>query len=195
MTKTLEKNKKLQRIAVLGDKAVAYVIAVFATPKDVRDEIMDPSAPVHFCERYKRNFTRHVKAQNNHKLQNWVIRRNGGATQTVDYDPMPEINAKGLTEIYDILKETQIKDFADVRYFEETEHQPHEPMRCTVGDYRIDFGGAGTKWCGGRGGNGYVFKRNKNGNFQQIAVISPELSKEFSEKVINRVKLQKEITK
>ena len=109
MTKTLKKNEKLERIAVLGDKAISYVIAVFATPKNVRDEIMDPSAPVQFFERYKRNFTHHVKAQNNHKLQNWVIRRNGGATQTVDYNPIPEINAKGLTEIYDILKETKIK--------------------------------------------------------------------------------------
>ena len=195
MTKTLEKNQKLERIAVLGDRAISYVIAVFATPKNVRDEIMDPSAPVQFCERYKRNFTRHVKAQNNHRLQNWVIRRNGGATQTIDYDPMPEVNAKCLKEIYDILQDTTLKDFADVRYFEETEHQTSEPMRCTIGDYRIDFGGAGTKWCGGRGGNGYVFKRNSNGNFQQIAVISPELSQKFAEYANARVKLQKEITK
>lgn len=190
MRKIFRNRQRLEKIAIFGDKVIAYLIASVKTPSNVRDEIMDPAAPVQFFERYKRNFTYHVKTQNNHRLQNWVIRRNGGATQTVDYDPTPEINAKGLQEFYDILQDDTLKDFADVRYFQKTEHQPSEPMRCTVGDYQIDFGPAGTKWCGGRGGNGYVFKRNAEGNYQQVAVISHELSKYFAEKAIERVKLQ-----
>ena len=195
MKKIFRNSKRLEKLAILGDKVIAYFIASAVTPKNVREEIMDPAAPVHFFERYKRNFRYHLDAQNNHRLQNWVIRRNGGATQTVDYDPTPEINAKGLQEFYNILKDETLKDFADVRYFQKTEHQPCEPMRCTVGDYQIDFGPAGTKWCGGHGGNGYVFKRNAEGNYQQVAVISPELSKYFAQQAIERLKLQKEKTK
>lgn len=194
MKKIFKNAQRLEKIAIFGDKMIAYIIASVKTPRDVRDEIMDPAAPVNFFERYKRNFTYHLKTQNNHRLQNWVIRRNGGATQTVDYDPTPEIQAKRLQEIYAILQDTTLKDFADVRYFQKTEQQACEPMRCTVGDYQIDFGGVGTKWCGGRGGNGYVFKRNAEGNYQQIAVISPELSKHFAAKAAERVKLQKERT-
>ncbi len=194
MKKIFRNSKCLEKLAIFGDKVIAYFIASVITPKNVRDEIMDPAEPVHFFERYKRNFRYHLDAQNNHRLQNLVIRRNGGVKQTVEYDPTPEIQAKGLQEIYDILQDTTLKDFADVRYFQKTEHQPSEPMRCTVGDYQIDFGVVGTKWCGGRGGNGYVFKRNAEGNYQQVAVISHELSKHFAEKAIERVKLQKERT-
>ena len=171
-----------EQIAIWGDKAIARVLAIFPTVKDVRRDLMNP-----FIEhiQLRSKYNKHTNTENKHKLQNWVIHRNGGTSQTFNYDPMPEIQAKGLQKVYDALQNTALKDFADVRYFDKTEHQTPEPMRFTVADFQIDFGGVGTKWCGGRGGNGYVFQRyvdnNQQGNWKQIAVISPELSKYFAE--------------
>ncbi len=171
-----------EQIAIWGDKAIARMLAILPTIKDVQQDLMDPFVE-HMQLRLKYNTRTNEK--NKPRLQDWVARRNGGATKTVDYDPMPEIQARGLQKVYDVLQNTALKDFADVRYFDKTEHQTPEPMRITVADLQIDFGGTGTEWCDGRGGNGYVFQRyvdnNQQGNWKQIAVISPELSKYFAE--------------
>lgn len=90
------------------------------------------------------------------------------------YNPFIEIEEKNLESVLCGLSE---KDFIDVRYFEKTEHQSHSPMRCTFGDYMINFAPDGTVWCGGIRGNGYIFKRDIKGNQQQIATISAQLSK------------------
>ncbi|MBO4745605.1 MAG: hypothetical protein J5613_00855 [Alphaproteobacteria bacterium] len=169
------KPKHCEKIAAFGDDAIAYVTALVVATRDVRADIMDVdqmSEPLHFFKRYKFYFLRHKQKRNNNRLQNCFQRKE---QITQEYDPWQELRDKGLE---DIICFESGNDMIDVRYFEATEHQKRKPMRCYFRnrDYMIDFGQSGTTWCGGMRGNGYVFKRGSDNTYQQIAIISPELS-------------------
>ncbi len=169
------KQKTCKKITSMGDGAIACITAVVIAAKDVRKDIMDPKKldePLKFFERYKFYFLHHKRKHNDNKLQTRIC---GDTEEKQEYNPFREIAAKGLE---DIVYSCSGNDVIDVRYFETTEHQARKPMRCYFhnGDYMIDFGQRGTEWCGGMRGNGYVFKRGETGTYQQIAIISPELS-------------------
>ena len=76
-----------------------------------------------------------------------------------------------------IISEFENATIIKARVMDVTLHQKRQLQRLETSDYLIDFGGNGTDWCGGVRGNGYVFKKDKNGAPQQIAVLSPDTSK------------------
>ncbi|MBO4480459.1 MAG: hypothetical protein J5742_02430 [Alphaproteobacteria bacterium] len=198
MTTKLEKlekrNEHREHIAFLGDKAIAYLSAVFVAAKGVRHDIMNPEKmgqPLHFFKTYKSYFVAHTSKNNDYKLQ---LRAHDRGEERIEkltkdkkFNPAIEIEAKGLDKILYNLAE---HDFITVRYFEETEHQAATPMRCTFGQYMINFSPMGTTWCGGIQGNGYVLKRDENGNYHQIATISPSLSNYLAELADQKAKMQ-----
>lgn len=193
------KNKKLNKrtnillgnIARLGDKAIAYVIAVFATPRNVQEDMTDPEKfkePV--FHRYKLHFKRHIHEQNKHRLQNWVCETGEKQQQPTDNDLLQEITDLGLGNV--ILSEKNAYTVHDVYYFEPSEHQPLLPMVCKYGDYKIKFSSAGMGWCGGTTREpGFVYKRNPNGSYDKIATITPDLSDYLAKIVDEQVKMQK----
>lgn len=101
------------------------------------------------------------------------------------FNPLIEIEATGLSKILDF------NGMIDVYYFESTEHQNYYPRRCKFGEYMIDFAPNGTDWCGGMRGNGYVFKRDINGNYNQVTTISPQLSDYLAQVVIEKKQMSR----
>lgn len=101
------------------------------------------------------------------------------------FNPLIEIESAGLSKILDF------NGMIDVYYFEATEHQDYYPRRCKFGEYMIDFAPNGTDWCGGMRGNGYVFKRDVNGNYNQLMTISPQLSDYLAKVVIEKKQLSR----
>ena len=197
---TLEQVEKrniwLQRLAFVGDTLVSYVTAPFAAARKVREDIANPDKidePIKFWDSYKRYFRAHTDANNGcrllmsaHDITNARIDK-WQQLQPLKYTPTIEISAKGLESVLYTLSENSV---IDVRYFDQTEHQSHTPMRCSFGDYTIDFASAGTTWCGGGQGNGYVFRRDTKGNKEQIAVISSELSNYLAEIADEKFRMQ-----
>ena len=183
------KQKPCEKIAELGDDAIACVTALVVATHDVRADIMDVdqmNEPLHFFKRYKFYFLRHKQKRNNNRLQNCVHRKE---QITKEYDPWQELRDKGLEDIICFESGNEV---IDVRYFEATEHQKRKPMRCYFRnrDYMIDFGQSGTTWCGGMRANGYVFKRSPDNTYQQIAIISPELSDYLAKIADEKMQLQ-----
>lgn len=189
-----EQNERQKKFGILADKIIAYATAPFVALRMIRQDIMDPNQitePINFRFKYNRYFSEHVARRNGYRMQMRAYNRGVSRINKICpavYDPTPEMTAKGLE---DILCGVSGDTMLDVRYFESTEHQAPKPMRCTFGEYMIDFARNGTDWCGGTRGNGYVFKININGTFTQIATISPELSEYLANIADEKAKLQK----
>lgn len=97
-------------------------------------------------------------------------------TEPINVQPenvQPEIDKE---QIGGIVAKLESAPVLRVSYFEKTEHQPWAPSLCNFDDYVIQFSSAGTEWCGGMRGNGYISKKEINGTMTQICTISPELS-------------------
>ncbi len=97
---------------------------------------------------------------------------------TVPINVQPEIDEK---QIGDIVAKLEFAPVLHVSYFEKTEHQPRVPSLCNFGDYVIQFSSAGTEWCGGMRGNGYISKKMPDRTREPICTISPDLSDYLAE--------------
>ena len=182
----LQTNRIINNMAKFGDKAIAYLIAFFMTSRDVQNDFTDPenlNEPV--LPRYRYHFTRRVKKQNEHRLEKFVGKKpDETVTKPTETDLLREIYDNGIGFI---ISDSNYS-ISGVRYFEQTEHQPATPMQCNYGDYKIVFASAGTKWCGGMRGKGFVYKRTPHGGYEQVAEISAELSDYLAQIVDNHVK-------
>ena len=179
--------KNCDKLARAGDKTIACITAFIVAAKRVREDILDVNQmgePLHFFKRYQKYFLTHKNAENGRKLQKRVC-----GEPKEEYNPLPEIITKGLEDVLCGLADNIV---LSIIYFEATEHQTATPKRCEFGDYMIDFAPSGTTWCGGSQGNGYVFKRDKLRNYNQIAIISSELSNYLADLADQRAKLQKQ---
>lgn len=188
-----KQNKRLNNIAAIADMVIAYISAPFAAARGVRRDIMNPNnidKKLKFCNLYGHHFREHIAESNLLKLYTWSLKHGDARIARVrsdKYNPFFEITDKGLENV---LYNLSNQDVINVRYFDATEHQSHMPMRCRFGDYMINFAPAGTKWCGGIQGNGYVFKFDSRDGYKQIATISPELSNYIANIADEKFKLQ-----
>ncbi len=195
--KTLEKiekrNKTLTDMAAFADTIIAYISAPFAAARGVRSDIMDINnidKRLHFFSTYKRHFRKHITESNSLRLYTWSLERADARVARFaaeKYNPVFEITSKGLVNVLYSLSNQEV---INVRYFEETEHQSCVPMRCRFGEYMINFASAGTEWCDGIQGNGYVFKFDSRDGYKQIAAISPQLSNYLANIVDEKFKMQ-----
>lgn len=103
-------------------------------------------------------------------------------TKNMDIFIVQEIREK---KIYDIAAALEKTNVINVHYFEQTLHQLPTPQCCTFDDYIIHFSSAGTVWCGGMRGNGYISKKLVNGDTQSICTISPQLS-DYLAKIVEK---------
>ncbi|MBO7509072.1 MAG: hypothetical protein J6T57_02235 [Alphaproteobacteria bacterium] len=187
MNKTEKTNGILRTLATMGDTAIAAVSAPFVAAYRLRMDLLNPEnidRDIKYFKTYAHHFRAHMDHGNNNRLLNCAMARaderiaKSKKNQSTEYDISAEIHAKDLDAV---IKGLSAQTIITVDYFEETEHQPRAPKRCLFREYAIDFATAGTKWCGGMSGTGYVFKRDGDENFVQIATISYDLSKFLSD--------------
>ncbi|MBQ1927557.1 MAG: hypothetical protein II179_00650 [Alphaproteobacteria bacterium] len=178
---------------------VAIWAPVYALQK-VRCEIADPQKmdePLELGKRIRKH-TKSFMECKVHALPDFFVHkavaRNERRKQeydnsyTMPINVQPEIKEKQIGDIVAKLENTPI---ITVSYFERTEHQPWAPSLCDFGDYVIQFSSAGTEWCGGMRGNGYISKKMPDGTRKPICTISPDLSDYLAEIADRQYELMK----
>ena len=187
MNKIEKTNGILRTFAIMGDTAIAAVSAPFVAAYRLRMDLLNPEnidRDIKYFKTYAHHFRAHMDHSNDNRLLDCAMARADERIaklkkkQPTTYDVSAEIHAKNLDAV---VKELSDQTIITVDYFEPTEHQPHAPKRCRFGEYVVDFAPAGTKWCGGISGIGYVFWRDMRGNLVQIATMSYDLSKFLSD--------------
>ena len=182
------KDEKIENLAYFMGRLLKPFVAIWAPVyalQKVRCELADPQKidePLELGKRIKKHTNVFMKNKV-HALPDYFFNRawtyNEWRKQkydnsyTVLINVQPEIDEK---QIGDIVAKLEFAPVLRVSYFEETEHQPWAPASCEFGDYVIQFSPAGTKWCGGMRGNGYISKKMPDGTRKPICTISPDLS-------------------
>lgn len=184
------KDEKIVNLAYFAGRLLKPFIAIWApivVSQQIRREIADPNKidkPLELGKRIRKHTKSFMECKVHalpdyfaHKAIAYNEQRTENRTNIV-YDIQPEIDAK---QIGDIVAKLQSAPVLTVSYFEKTEHQPAVPASCEFGDYVIQFSSAGTDWCGGMRGNGYISKKTPNSTQQPICTISPNLSDYLAE--------------
>lgn len=179
------KDEKIVNLAYFAGRLLKPFVAIWApivVSQQIRREIADPNTidePLRLGKRIRKHTKGFIECKV-HALPDYFVRkavayneRRAQKRVNVIYYVQPEIDAK---QIGDIVKKLESAPVLTVSYFEKTEHQPAVPASCEFGDCVIQFSSAGTEWCGGMRGNGYISKKMPNGIQQPICTISPNLS-------------------
>jgi len=198
------KDEKIVNLAYFAGRLLKPFIAVWApivVLRQTRREIADPNKidePLRLGKRIRKHadgfmeykvhalpdyFARKAVAYNERRAQKYDNAR------SVLFNVGPEIDEK---QIGDIVKKLENATVLTVSYFEKTEHQPAVPALCKFGDYVIHFSPAGTEWCGGMRGDGYISKKMPNDTQKSIRTISPNLSDYLAKIADAQYKLMKE---
>ena len=179
------KDEKIVNLAYFAGRLLKPFVAIWApivVSQQIRREIADPNKidePIELGKRIRKHIKSFMKCKV-HALPDYFANkaiayneRRAEKRINVIYYVQPEIDEK---QIGDIVAKLQSAPVLTVSYFEKTEHQAAVPASCEFGDYVILFSSAGTQWCGGMRGNGYISKKTLNGASRQICTISPNLS-------------------
>jgi len=179
------KDEKIVNLAYFAGRLLKPFIAIWApivASQQVRYELADPdklTEPIKLGKRLRKHTksfmeckVRALPSYFAHKAMAYNERRTEKHINVIYY-VQPEIDEK---QIGDIVAKLNNAPVLTVSYFEKTEHQAAVPSSCEFGDYVILFSSAGTEWCGGMRGNGYISKKMPNGIQQPICTISPNLS-------------------
>ena len=179
------KDEKIVNLAYFTGRLLKPFIAIWApivASQQVRYELANPdklTEPINLGKRLRKHIKSFMECKV-HALPDYFANkaiayneRRAEKRINVIYYVQPEIDEK---QIGDIVKKLESAPVLTVSYFEKTEHQPAVPASCEFGDYVILFSSAGTEWCGGMRGNGYISKKTPNGTQQPICTISPNLS-------------------
>lgn len=182
------KDEKIENLAYFMGRLLKPFVAIWAPVyalQKVRCEIADPrkmDEPLELGKRIKKHTNVFMKNKVHvlpdffaHKVMAYNERRKQeyDNSYTMPINVQPEIKEK---QIGDIVAKLESAPVLRVSYFEKTEHQPWAPSLCEIGDYVIQFSSAGTEWCGGMRGNGYISKKMPDGTREPICTISPNLS-------------------
>lgn len=182
------KDEKIENLAYFMGRLLKPFIAIWApivVSQQIRREIADPNKidePLELGKRIRKHTKSFMECRVHalpdyfaHKAIAYNERRTQKHSYVIQVKPyvQPEIDEK---QIGDIVAKLQSVPVLTVSYFEKTEHQAAVPASCEFGDYVIQFSSAGTEWCGGMRGNGYISKKTPDGKRQQICTISPDLS-------------------
>ena len=193
------KDEKIVNLAYFAGRLLKPFIAIWApmvVSQQIRREIADPNKidePLELGKRIRKHTKSFMECKVHalpdyfaHKAIAYNEQRTENRTNIV-YDIQPEIDAKQLGDIVKKMKEEA--SWMSVIYFEETEHQRRMPQRCVFGDYLVLFASDGTRWCGGKRNNGYIYKKQTPlGCHTQIANISPQLSDYLAEMIMQNGK-------
>lgn len=179
------KDEKIVNLAYFAGRLLKPLVAIWVpivASRQIRQEIADPNKidePLELGKRIRKH-TKSFMECKVHALPDYFANkaiayneRRAEKRINVIYYVQPEIDEK---QIGDIVAKLQSAPVLTVSYFEKTEHQAAVPASCEFGDYVIHFSPAGTQWCGGMRGNGYISKKMPNGASRQICTISPNLS-------------------
>ena len=179
------KDEKIVNLAYFAGRLLKPFIAIWVpivASQQVRYELADPdklTEPINLGKRLRKHIKSFMECKV-HALPDYFANkaiayneRRAEKRINVIYYVQPEIDEK---QIGDIVAKLQNEPVLTVSYFEKTEHQAAVPASCEFGDYVIHFSPAGTQWCGGMRGNGYISKKTLNGASRQICTISPNLS-------------------
>ena len=182
------KDEKFVNLAYFAGRLLKPLIAIWVpivVSRQIRQEIADPNKidePLELGKRIRKHTKSFMECKVQalpdylaHKAMAYNERHAQKHSYVIQVKPyvQPEIDEK---QIGDIVAKLQSAPVLTVSYFEKTEHQPAVPASCEFGDYVIHFSPAGTQWCGGMRGNGYISKKTPNGTQQPICTISPNLS-------------------
>lgn len=193
------KDEKIESVAYFAGrmlKPFVMLLLPFAVSKQIRRDIMDPNKmnePLRLGTKI-RKYTKSFMECKVHALPDFFVHkavtRNERRIQKYDAGisnaqckiAQREIKKEQLSDIVTQLENAPV---LRVSYFEKTEHQPAVPSLCDFGDYVIQFSSAGTEWCSGMRGNGYISKKMPDGTREPICTISPNLS-DYLAKIADR---------
>ena len=201
------KDEKIESVAYFAGRMLKPFVMLwlpFAVSKKIRRDIMDPNKinePLRLGTKI-RKYTKSFMECKVHALPDYFFNRAWTYNEwhkqkydnktTVSYNAQPEIDKK---QIGDIVAKLGFTPVLTVSYFEKTKHQPLAPASCEFGDYVIQFSSAGTEWCGGMRGNGYISKKMPDGTRKPICTISPNLSDYLAEIAHGQYELMKTKTR
>ena len=197
------KDEKIESFAYLAGRLLKPFVLMwlpFAVSKQIRRDIMDPNKinePLCLGKKIRKHTESFIECKV-HALPYYFFNRawtyNEWRKQkpdnktTISYNAQPEIDKK---QIGGIVAKLATAPVITISYFDVTNHQPMAPFSCEFGDTVIQFSPAGTEWCGGMRGNGYISKKEFNGTIRQICTISPELSDYLAKIAHGQYKLMK----